>query len=83
VQVRVFMLLGMLVGRRPDAQVQLASIPGAARGLVLVMRTSADGDAKALAQKLFGLLVSNADAKVKAEADLRRDTSDDPDNFVG
>ena len=73
-QVRALLLLGMLVGRAPDAQVELAGTPGTVTTLLALMRYSQDEDAKQLARELFSLIVRNGDARACAEAELRADS---------
>ena len=76
------MLLGMLAGPMPDAQVQLASTAGAVTRLIELMRRSEDGDARYLAREIFTLVTNNPDAKKCAEIELRADIAEQKENFV-
>lgn len=77
VQMRACMLIAMLTGGAPEAQVELAQTDGAVPAIVAVMRggggaaAAVDPEARAVAQQLFKLLVANADARPEVEAALR------------
>jgi hypothetical protein len=81
-QVRAEMALGMMVSRSSEAQVALATIPGAVQQLVALMRSSEDPDAKAIARDLFALLAHNEKARPQVEGALRGDPTDNEDNFI-
>lgn len=82
VAVRAAMLVGMLCGHDPAAQVELASTPRAVPALMAIVRQGSDADAKAIASDLFKLLTSNADAKPLVVAALRGDVTEKEQHFL-